>query len=415
MAQGTPTAAGTVAALLDELKSFAAFGTRTETAELGLPELARPVPVLVNQFWTALQRRGCSLHEISYLACFKPELPRFFLERLTEPGDVVLDPFLGRGTTLLEAALRGRVPWGKDVNPLSRVMAEARLRPPTLDQVEARLRAIPSAGEPLAEELLVFFHPRTLRRIQDLRRYLLARGEALDPVDRWIRVVALNRLTGHSAGFFSVYSLPPNQAATIIRQRRINARRVQVPPERDVDALVLKKTRTLLKTVDEQQQAALEAVADRAQVLTGDARCLAELPDAAVSLTVTSPPFLDVYDYVRINWLRCWFCGIDAKAVGISTPGGMADWRALITQVMKECHRVTRPGGWLAFEVGEVRKASIKLEEHVLPCGAAAGWDPALVLINAQEFTKTSVCWGVGNNARGTNTNRVVLFQKPGG
>jgi hypothetical protein len=35
------------------------------------------------------------------------------------------------------------------------------------------------------------------------------------------------------------------------------------------------------------------------------------------------------------------------------------------------------------------------------------------VLVNAQEFAKTAHCWGVGNNARGTNTNRVVVLRRP--
>ena len=67
-----------------------------------------PVPTFVDEFWTARQRAASSLHEVSYRACFKPALPRFFIERLTEPGDVVLDPFAGRGTTVVEAAIHAR-------------------------------------------------------------------------------------------------------------------------------------------------------------------------------------------------------------------------------------------------------------------------------------------------------------------
>ena len=70
-------------------------------------------------------------------------------------------------------------------------------------------------------------------------------------------------------------------------------------------------------------------------------------------------------------------------------------------------------GGHVAFEVGEVHGGKTKLEETVLPCGVAAGLEPVLVLINDQKFTKTANCWGVDNNAKGTNTNRIVLFRKP--
>lgn len=97
--------------LLGELEHWRGFGRATDVTDYG------GVPVFANEFWTARQRAAHSLHEISYRACFKPQLPRFFIERLTAPGAVVFDPFMGRGTTLLEAALLGRRPLaarGKD-------------------------------------------------------------------------------------------------------------------------------------------------------------------------------------------------------------------------------------------------------------------------------------------------------------
>ena len=60
-------------------------------------------------------------------------------------------------------------------------------------------------------------------------------------------MVASGRLTGHSPGFFSVYTLPPNQAGGLAAQRKINAERGQTPPRRDVPALILKKSRSLLR------------------------------------------------------------------------------------------------------------------------------------------------------------------------
>src|SRR6266705_2919031 len=83
-----------------------------------------------------------SLHEVSYRACFKPQLPRFFIERLTQPGDVVYDPFMGRGTTPVEAALLDRVPFGNDINPLSLTFARPRLFPPTVEELSERLSQI---------------------------------------------------------------------------------------------------------------------------------------------------------------------------------------------------------------------------------------------------------------------------------
>ena len=102
-------------ALLDELRDFSDFGSSTVSATVTVPEVGH-IPVFTNEFWTSKQRAAHPLHEVSYRACFRPQLPRFFIERLTQPGDLVYDPFMGRGTTLVEGALLGRRVAGCDVN-----------------------------------------------------------------------------------------------------------------------------------------------------------------------------------------------------------------------------------------------------------------------------------------------------------
>jgi hypothetical protein len=373
------------------------------------------VPTYVNEFWTSRQRAAHSLHEVSYRACFKPQLPRFFIDRLTDPGDVVYDPFAGRGTTPLEAALAGRVPVASDANPLSAVLLTPRLAPQTTGEVHARLEAIDlGRNEEAPDGLLTFFHAETLRAIASLRAYLLERTASgtLDALDRWIRMVAVNRLTGHSPGFFSVYTLPPNQATSVQAQQKINLDRQQVPPRRDIAALIVRKTMALLKDCDAPTREVLARVGPAATVVTGLAHDVPAVPSASVDLVVTSPPFLNVVDYKGDNWLRCWFCGINPDDVSLTTPHRLDAWQAAMTRVFHELRRVLKPGGCVAFEVGEVRKGAIRLEEAVIPAGLAAGLAPACVLINAQQFTKTAAVWGVDNNRLGTNTNRIVVFRK---
>ena len=405
--------------LLDRLTQFKEFGTATrltQTQARLFSGEALSVPTCVNAFWTAKQRAANSLHEISYRACFKPQLPRFFIERLTTPGQVVYDPFMGRGTTIIEAALLGRIPCGCDANPLSICMARPRLEPPAISEVEERLAAVDwRDSDEFPEELLTFYHPETLREICALKKHLQQRKATarLDPVDRWIQMVALNRLTGHSPGFFSVYTMPPNQAVTVQVQRKLNAKRGQAPPRRVVADLIRKKSAQLLSECGGQEMESLASAARGAVLLTAKANSTPEIRGGSVSLVVTSPPFLDVVDYANDNWLRCWFIGVDSASIALTVPKKIEEWQNVMTTVFKEMFRLLRPGGHVAFEVGEVRRGKIKLEEAVLPCGIKAGLAPVLVLINDHEFTKTANCWGVDNNSKGTNTNRVVVFCKP--
>lgn len=403
--------AADVTAFEAELRAFREFGRRTRVVAFPDPQVR--LPVYVNEFWTSKQRAAHSLHEISYRACFKPQLPRFFITRLTRREELVHDPFMGRGTTPLEAALLGRCAVGADLNPLSALLLEPRFAPPESAEVEERLASFDLERSCVVpEDLLTFYHPATLRRIVNLRGELLRRRTegSLDGVDRWIQMVATNRLTGHSPGFFSVYTLPPNQAASVRSQRRINERRNQAPPERDIAALILRKTRSLLARLEPGDRARLSSAGPR--LLTASADRTPAIPGGTVRLVVTSPPFLDVVNYRADNWLRCWFNGVDGDKVALWHWTRAADWQGAMTRVFRELHRLLVPSGLVAFEVGEVRGGRLLLETLVVPAARDAGLEPLLVLVNDQQFTKTSNCWGVDNRRKGTNTNRVVLLQK---
>lgn len=387
---------------LSEIRSFQEFATKTKV------EHRNGVPFFINEFWTSKQRQGNRLHEVSYRACFKAQLPAFFISRLTESGEIVLDPFMGRGTTLVEAALLGRVPYGNDVSPLAAIFTEARLNTPTISDVEKRLKEIPwdSFNGFSEASLLVFYHPETLEKIEGLKNWLLEKEKTvgLDSVDKWIRMVAINRLTGHSKGFFSVYTLPPNQAVTTERQRKINEKRQQVPPLRNVPEIILKKSKSLLSQGG--------VCANNFLISTGLAEDMTLIPDDSVSLVVTSPPFLDIVDYSSDNWLRCWFAGIDPKGVPISRHRSVEKWQEFVARTFWEMSRVMKPNSLMAFEVGEVRNKTVFLEDHVIEATRGLPLQVRGVMVNQQEFTKTANCWGVSNNTVGTNSNRIVLIEK---
>ena len=369
--------------------------------------------IQTGEFWASGQRCGHSLQEISYRGCFKPELAGFFIQKLSALGDVVCDPFMGRGTTPLEAALLGRKAVGMDANPLGEMLVKPRLNPPEIQEIEVRLARIPwSRFSALREDLLAFYHPQTLREITALRDYILEKDAAnqLDAIDAWIRLVALNRLSGHSAGFFSVRTMPPNQAVTIARQVAINARNRQTPSYRDVAELILKKSRSLLRHLTTEQRHQLDSLASEHRIRTGLAENMEHTEDSSVHLVITSPPFLNVVNYRQDNWLRCWFAGIDPASIPRLT-ASTVQWVDDITKAIREMRRIVKPNGHIAIEVGEVRKGAIQLEDLVVEAGQRCGMEPSAIYINTQQFTKTSHCWGIENNKAGTNTNRIVVFQ----
>lgn len=375
------------------------------------------IPKYINEFWTSKQRQSNPIHEVSYRACFKAELPRFFIKLLTKENDVVYDPFAGRGTTIIEAALLNRNIMANDINPLSTVFSRPRLFIPSHEEIEGRLKKIKfKSGLKADIDLSMFYHKETESEIVSLRNYLIRReknGEE-DFVDEWIRMIATNRLTGHSKNFFSVYTLPPNQAVSPNRQQKINKQRNQKPEYKDVKFIILKKSRDLSSGINEKLSDQLKRIGTKAKFLNEDARVTTKIKSNSVQLTVTSPPFLDIVNYTENNWLRCWFNNIDADEVArkITISKKINEWEKVMGEVFRELYRITKRDGCVAFEVGEVRRGKIKLDDHIVPLGIKAGFKCIGIVINLQQFTKTANIWGIKNNAVGTNTNRIVIFKK---
>ncbi len=371
-----------------------------------------------DEFWTAKQRQLHSLHYAnSYRASFKPELPDFFIKKLTNPGDTVGDPFGGRGTTVLQAALLKRKGLSNDVNPLSERLAYPKVNPVTVGELEERLAEIDLSHNidlTCEEDMSMFYHPETYRELINLRNYL---RHHRDNIDRFIEMTALSRLHGHSNGFFSAYSFPQISIPKS-NQAKINKTRGAEPDYREVKSRIIKKARTSLKSGNIEE---LRSWGRHQRLTTGDSRNLMDWASESVDLVVTSPPFLNQVDYVQDTWIESWFCDIpteDLENKIVQTPD-LEKWAQFISDTMTELHRVVKKGGFVAMEVGEVRYQGelLNLDEILVNLTASKKYNLGQfkvneVLVQSQQFTKLANCFKVTNNKLGTNTNRIVLMEK---
>ncbi|WP_082652795.1 DNA methyltransferase [Aureimonas sp. AU12] len=250
------------------------------------------------------------LHSICpYFAMF-PEA--FVAEQLlahTRPGELVLDPFCGRGTTILESLLNGRKAIGSDVNPVAACVAGAKADVPSLESILERISELEVqfnddlfVGETLPEFFEYCFHKNTLEEIVFLKKYLNWQS---DPVDRFISAIMLGILHGESHRSQSVLSnrMPrtistkPDYSVRWWRERNLSA------PERKTFPILREAAKfRFLKRPPEA----------KGKVVLDDARRATEnFQDALgqVALVVTSPPYLDTTDYSEDQWLRLWFLG----------------------------------------------------------------------------------------------------------
>src|SRR5712691_7206483 len=122
---------------------------------------------------TASPRWGHAMHTMcSYHGMFPAKVAHYFIQRYSRPGDVVLDPFSGRGTVPLQARVEGRRAISNDLNPLAYVLSRAKSSPPSWSAVEAslsnlekRYRRTAQSEPDVSSDIRMLYHPNTLRQI----------------------------------------------------------------------------------------------------------------------------------------------------------------------------------------------------------------------------------------------------------
>lgn len=85
--------------------------------------------------WDFPRRGSWATHTSEYRGNWPPKLPRNLILKYTKRGDLVFAPFVGGGTTLIEAYLLGRKSVGLDINPVAIKMSEERI-----DEMKKKIR-----------------------------------------------------------------------------------------------------------------------------------------------------------------------------------------------------------------------------------------------------------------------------------
>jgi len=347
-------------------------GLESRQLELGLGVPRLPI----EPEWKAQPRLwGHSFHPMcSYLASFPAALAHAFIARYSRPGDVVLDPFSGRGTAPVQAAAEGRIGVGNDLNPFAHLLTAAKLEPPTFAESRTRatalrlgwassssrwldlarsIQASPGEGgpEPVPAEVALAFHPRTFAQVLYLRSTL-----DLDrPVDRFLAAALAGILHGKTPSYLS--TLMPNTFSMAPRYvREFAARSSFESPERDAfDRLEAKLARLARDPLPRGAGVALLGDARDAGSRAAGALRARGLPDR-VRLVVTSPPYLRVVKYGYYNWLRAWFLGFDSKAIDASLDDAhrRAPYLDFLRAVLHDLRPTLTDDGIVVLIVGDV-------------------------------------------------------------
>nr|WP_245302312.1 DNA methyltransferase [Symbiobacterium terraclitae] len=247
----------------------------------------------------------------SYPMRFVPQLVRKVLQHYTPPGAVIMDPFMGSGTTIVEAALKGHAVIGIDVNPLAKLITDAKVTPidPVLlshrvdcmfERAERMKGTAKAPFEPRASERIDFWFPPSQR--EKLEALLAAiQAERNGDVRRLLMCGFSNILKCCSLWY------PGSTKPVRSDKRRRN-------PEDPFKAMS-RQLRIMAERNEELFEYWGPTSAMRRppiKTLCRDIR-LMRLPASSVDCVITSPPYVTSYDYAELHQLSLLWLGYAAN------------------------------------------------------------------------------------------------------
>jgi hypothetical protein len=380
-------------------------------------EPASVLQTLPHRWQRAPVRWGHSLHSLcSYMAMFPPSIPRVFVSWLTKPGDAVFDPFSGRGTAPFEASLLGRVGMGSDLSPLAWILTGAKVDPPSEEAVASRMADL-EAGIRVADtehvdhSIRVLFSPKTLGQLVWLQGELNPRSRA----DRFIMAALLGMLhrnadsvgrpLGLSVPMPNTFAMSPNYVSRYVRANNLKSPRVDVLPvvRRRIGALSIPREGFL-----------------RGHAWRRDALSPPHLVRHGTQpkLVFTSPPYLGVMKYGKLNWIRLWFLGFTGREVDkdLFATSSLDNYLAFMHAFVAEMASVLRPDGYVCLVVGDVwqRGNEINLASQIARrCLGETGLRFAGIASDRlPEGRKVSRIWGE-TRGRATQRDRYLILAGP--
>lgn len=378
--------------------------------------------------WRLIPKRwGHSFHSMcSYLAMFPPGMPRYFIEQFTNEGDVVLDPFSGRGTAPLEACNSGRIGIGTDLNPLAYLLTSAKLNAPSLEEVINRIEQLkimyvrPDISD-VPEQITMLFHEETtLPQLVFIKNMFANWKNDISDVDRFILAALMGIMHGKhkkngetsylSISMPNTFSMSPNYVKNYIQKHGLSKPKVDV-----FDQLITKVRRLYKNNIPVNQGDAYLANARTFSQINNE-----YISEQRIKMVFTSPPYLQVVNYGTFNWIRLWVLGEDIKLIDKNlklddkhTLSGYVDFMG---EIINQCESVLEDSGVACFVIGDVAKPGkepLKLAQHV--------WEElrdrtnmnllGIVEDHLPDSDKVTRIWGK-TQGKATKIDRILILYK---
>ncbi|MBR0500352.1 MAG: hypothetical protein IJJ72_05090 [Bacteroidales bacterium] len=276
-----------------------------------------PIPVNFRTLVPELKKAERFTHLIhSYPAKLLTNIPYYFLatDILCPKNGIVLDPFCGTGTVLLEAVLSGRNAWGADSNPLAEAITKVKTNFIPKKELEETLTVLLKQAKQVTvnrqypDAITAWFAPSTLKQLSALQTVINDLTNERQKAFFALCFSSVVRKVSFADPSISVpvHWNPERFSANPCRMEEVRNKLQQLQ-----NVNVIMKYETICKANIDRVESLNGRIEEgvTASVISKDARQLG-IPDESVDMILTSPPYAGAQKYIRASWLNLYWLNL---------------------------------------------------------------------------------------------------------
>jgi len=340
-----------------------------------------------------------------YYAMFPAPFVTRAVKTFTRPGDVVMDPFSGRGNAPFVAAALGRPAVAVDIHPVAWLFTAAKLEPARQPgRVLARLREVAAAVRATdckarSEFETMAWAPAVLGLLRAARREL---NWQRSRVDRTLMAFVALHMQDNCRNGLSNRLSPTVAHSASYAVRWWTANGLFEPPA--TDPVVFLTDRVTRRYAFGPPNLATS------KPFLGDARLkLRQIRSCQAKLLITSPPYHDITDYWNDHWLRLWLLGEPLSKNWRRTQkhANLTEYRALLLGVFHQAKRHLRKDGVVLVRCGAKQRTVRACEDAIL-----AAWPSREPIRVRSSVTRRGVASGYGHGTKIVEELDIVAVPK---
>lgn len=382
------------------------------------------------------------IHQMTaYLAMFPPNLPHYFIDKFSNVGELVFDPFSGRGTTAFEACRMGRIGIGNDLNPLAICLTKSKVNIPTNKQdIFKRLKELERQYKPsninikdISSDIkMLYDESTTLPQLVFLKQNL----NKTHKVDIFILGILTGLMHGkHRKDGTSIYcsidmpntfSMSPNYVRNFIKTHNLKK------PKQNVFDLLKQRIKHLLQEQDDVLKNLSQykkGFCFETDAIESSDKVAKKYRQNSISLIITSPPYLKNIHYGKYNWIRLWLLDEDTKQVdsnvsiyqktqkikGIKDNLPFEKYAQYMQNLFNSWHKILKPKSNAFVVIGDVEDINLanKTWEYIKQNGGCKLKLKQIIDddIESNGVRKVTRIWGQ-KKGKATKIDRILHLQK---